>query len=108
PATCGAGDGLDALVCRSLPTSGVAGELYVAVKPRWFFDPDIVVGKGTSHGNSSKDNRDVPLVVRAPGRVAAGRVLAAPLPPSSFAVTAAHLLGVAPPPGARGGRDLSH
>ena len=106
PAKCAAGEALDALVCRSLPTTGVAGELYVAVKPGWFFDPDIVIGKGTSHGSSSLENRTVPLVVRAPGRAAAGRVVKEPLPPSSFAVTAAHLLGVAPPPGARGGRDL--
>jgi hypothetical protein len=105
PARCAAGASLDALVCRSM-TTGMQGALYVAVKPGWFFDPDIVVGKGTSHGSSSLENRTVPFVVRAPGRVAAGRVIAKPLPPASFAQTAAHLLGVAPPAASRGGRDL--
>jgi hypothetical protein len=49
----------------------------------------------------------VPFVVRSPGRVAAGRVIPGTLPPSSFAATAAHLLGVAPPASARSGRDLA-
>ena len=106
PSSCAAGDTLDASVCRSLPT-GVPAELYVAVAPGWFFDPDIVVGKGTSHGSASALDRSVPFVVRAPGRVAAGAVERASVPASSFAVTAAHLLGIAPPPGARGGRDLA-
>ena len=108
-ARCPAGVGLDACVCRSIPTgaTGTAPELYVAAAPGWFFDPDIVVGKGASHGSVAPNDRRVPFVVRAPGRVAAGRVEKSPLPPSSFAVTAAHLLGIAPPPGARGGRDLA-
>ena len=97
---------LDALVCRSLPT-GVPGELYLAVADGWFFDPDIVVGKGTSHGSAWLHDRTVPFVVRAPGRVAAGKVVQPPLPPASFTATAAHLLGVAPPPAARGARDLA-
>ncbi|HEX6837784.1 MAG TPA: alkaline phosphatase family protein [Polyangia bacterium] len=106
PAHCAPDVGLDACVCRSLPT-GIPAELYVAVAPGWFFDPDIVVGKGTSHGSASALDRSVPFVVRAPGRVAAGAVERASVPASSFAVTAAHLLGIAPPPGARGGRDLA-
>jgi hypothetical protein len=112
PARCPAGVGLAACVCRSIPPGALAPpgdlvELYVAVAPGWFFDPDIVVGKGTSHGSAWPNDRTVPLLVRAPGRVAAGRVVAGTVPPSSFAVTAAHLLGVAPPAGARGGRDLT-
>jgi hypothetical protein len=105
PAHCPAGVGLEACVCRSL-SPNVPGELYVAVAPGWFFDPDIVVGKGTSHGSAWPNDRTVPFVVRSPGRVAAGHVVAGTVPPSSFAVTAAHLLGVAPPANARGGRDL--
>ena len=65
------------------------------------------IGKGASHGSFAPNDRMVPFVVRAPGRVAAGRVEKSPLAPSSVAVTAAHLLGSAPPPGARGGRDLA-
>jgi len=106
PAQCAADVSLEACVCRSLPT-GIPAELYVAVAPGWFFDPDIVVGKGTSHGSATALDRSVPLVVRAPGHAAAGAVEHTALPASSFAVTAAHLLGVAPPPGARGGRDLA-
>jgi hypothetical protein len=106
PARCAADLGLDACVCRSLAPH-MPGEIYVAVAPGWFFDPDIVVGKGTSHGSAAPNDRMVPLLVRAPGRVAAGRVEPRPVPPSTFAVTAAHLLGVAPPAGARGGRDLA-
>jgi hypothetical protein len=106
PVRCAAGDGLDALVCRSI-ASGGAAELFVAVADGWFFDPDIVVGKGSSHGSAYAHDRAVPLIARAPGRVAAGRVVTEPLPPASFAVTAAHLLGVAPPPAARGARDLA-
>jgi hypothetical protein len=106
PAACAADLGLDACVCRSLP-SGIPAELYVAVAPGWFFDPDIVVGKGTSHGSAWPSDRTVPLVARAPGRVPAGRVERAPLRPASYGVTAAHLLGIAPPAGARGGRDLA-
>ena len=106
PSSCAPGDALDACVCRSLPT-GVPAELYVAVASGWFFDPDIVVGKGTSHGSAFANDRLVPFVARAPGRVPAGRVEQAPLPPASFAVTAARLLGIAPPAGARGGRALA-
>ncbi|MGZ3438141.1 MAG: alkaline phosphatase family protein, partial [Polyangia bacterium] len=51
PARCPGGDGLDALVCRSISTD-TGAELYVAVADSWFFDPDIVVGKGTSHGSA--------------------------------------------------------
>lgn len=105
PARCPADTGVAATICRGL-VAGAPGELYVALKPGWFFDPDYVVGKGTSHGSPYLYDRAVPFVVRAPGRVAAGGVLAAPLPASSFAATAAHLLGVAAPPAARAGRDL--
>jgi type I phosphodiesterase/nucleotide pyrophosphatase len=105
PASCGDGDDVATLVCRSL-VIGAPGEIYIVTRPGWFFDPDYVVGKGTSHGTPYLYDRAVPLVARAPGRVPAGRALATPLGPAAFAATAAHLLGVAPPPAARGGRDL--
>ncbi len=106
PARCPTGgDDVATLVCRSLVV-GAPGELYVALAPGWFFDPDYVIGKGTSHGSPYFYDRAVPFVVRAPGRVAAGRVVSAPLSEASFTTTAAHLLGVTPPSGARGGRDL--
>jgi hypothetical protein len=106
PARCPPGDGVAATICRGM-VPGAPGELYIALQPGWFFDPDYVIGKGTSHGSPYVYDRSVPLVVRAPGRVATGRTIAAPLPASSFAATAAHLLDIAAPAAARGGRDLA-
>jgi hypothetical protein len=99
-------ESLDALVCRSF--SPGAGELYVVPRPGVFFDSDYVVGKGTSHGSPSLHDRTVPLLVRAPGRVEAGKLVDSPIAVSAFARTAASLLGVAPPAGATEGPDLSH
>ena len=70
-------------------------------------DCEYVIGKGTSHGSPYLYDRAVPIIVRAPGRAAAGRVVAAPQSPATFAVTAARLLGVTPPQGARGGASLA-
>jgi hypothetical protein len=105
-APCPAADDLPARVCRSL-VAGAPGELYVALAPGWFFDPDYVVGKGSSHGSPYRYDRAVPLVVRAPGRVATGRVLDEDLDPAAYARTAARLLAIPPPPAARAGRDLT-
>jgi hypothetical protein len=106
PARCRAADDVEGRVCRSL-TTGAPGELYIALRPGWFFDPDYVVGKGTSHGSPYLYDRAVPLVVRAPGRVPAGRVVDDPVAPAAYARTAARLLGIAPPAAARDGRDLT-
>jgi arylsulfatase A-like enzyme len=106
PARCRAADDVEARVCRSL-TTHAPGELYMALQPGWFFDPDYVVGKGTSHGSPYLYDRAVPLLARAPGRIPAGRVVDAPVGPAAYARTAARLLGVPPPPGARDGRDLT-
>jgi hypothetical protein len=105
PPRCAPDDSVDAVVCRAIP-SNVPGALYVALRPGWFFDPDYVVGKGTSHGSPYRYDRAVPLVVRAPGRVAAATTVTAPATPADFATTLARLLGVTPPAGARGGRPL--
>jgi arylsulfatase A-like enzyme len=79
----------------------------VVPKPGAFFDTMYVPGHGTSHGTPYLYDRAVPLLVRAPGRVAAGAVVREPLPFSSFAHTAATLLGVPPPAGALPGADLT-
>jgi len=105
PARCADGDSVEALVCRSLVT-GAPGDYYVQPQAGSFFDPDYVVGFGTSHGSPWLYDRAVPFVARAPGRVAAGRTIAKE-PIGSFARTAAGLLGVAPPSGARRGSDLA-
>ena len=98
PETCPveSNDSIDALVCRSF-VPGRAGNLYVLVKRGSFFDPNVVVGKGTSHGSPYLFDRSVPLLVRAPGRVAAGRVLDAPISFRVFSRTLSTLLGIEPP-----------
>jgi hypothetical protein len=96
-----------ALVCRSIPPNSGAGDLYVVTKPGSFFDPDVVVGKGTSHGSPWLFDRSVPLFVRAPGRVRAGAVLDEPVGFGAFARTASSLLGIDPPAAAKGARDLT-
>jgi hypothetical protein len=99
-----------ALVCRSVaPRTGEqSGGYYVVTQPGSFFDPDIVVGFGTSHGSPYLYDRSVPLIVRAPGRVRPGRVIEDPIDFRAFAKTTSVLLGIAPPPAAEGGRDLTH
>jgi predicted AlkP superfamily pyrophosphatase or phosphodiesterase len=87
---------IDALVCRSF-VPGKAGDLYVVAKRGSFFDPDVVVGKGSSHGSPYLFDRTVPLLVRAPGKVTAGRVIDEPLSFRTFARTLSTLLGVEPP-----------
>jgi hypothetical protein len=98
PETCpaDADQSFDALVCRAF-VPGKAGDLYVLVKRGSFFDPNVVVGKGTSHGSAYLFDRSVPLLVRAPGRVAAGRVIDEPISFRVFSRTLSTLLGVEPP-----------
>jgi hypothetical protein len=98
---------IDALVCRAF-VPGHAGDLYVLTKPGSFFDPDVVPGKGTSHGGPYLFDRVVPLVARAPGHVAAGKVLREPMSFRAFARTLSSLLGVEPPdPEAAKASDLT-
>lgn len=98
----------DALVCRSVaPAARVRGAAYyVVLAPGSFFDPTVVVGKGTSHGSPYLYDRTVPLLARAPGRVAPGRVVESATFPT-FVRTAAALLGVAPPHDAAPGGSLT-
>ncbi len=110
PAQCPArsDESLLALVCRSyarLPEQPL--DFYVVPRPGSFFDPDVVVGKGTSHGTPYLYDRTVPLVAAARGRVPEGRVLDEPVDFGAFSRTAASLLGVPPPDAARSARNLS-
>ena len=92
-------ESLDALVCHSYaPARG--GDLYLAPRPGFFFDPSVVVGKGESHGSPWRYDRAVPLLVRAPGRAAAG-LLVPSAPFGAFARTLAELVGAPPPEAAR-------
>ena len=79
PANCPAqaDESLDALVCRSVqPERG--GEYYIALNPGYFFDTGYATGTGTSHGNAELADRSVPLLVRAPGKVEAGKIEVSP------------------------------
>jgi hypothetical protein len=97
PATCPPerDESVPALVCRAF-VPGKAGDLYVVVKRGSFFDPSIVVGFGTNHGSPYVFDRTVPLLVRAPGKAAAGRVVTETTSFRAFARTLATLLGVDP------------
>lgn len=94
------------LVCRATrPDSD--GDLYLLVERGAFFDPALAVGKGASHGSPYLYDRAVPLLVRAPGRVAAGQADPTPTSFATFTKTLAALLGIRPLPGDWGGEDLT-
>jgi len=105
-APCPAGESRATLVCNAIDPTGGA-DLFLLVGPGAFFDADVVPGFGTSHGSRFLYDRAVPLLVRAPGRVKAGEVRATPVSFRAFAKTAASLLGVPAPEGARAGEDLA-
>jgi len=108
PARCpGLGDeSWRALVCRASQADG-PGDFYFVVQPGTFADPRLAVGAGTSHGSPYLYDRAVPLLVRAPGRVAPGQRRTRPVAFTAFARTAASLLGIAPPAAAASGEDLA-
>jgi hypothetical protein len=106
PATCPSGEDIDALVCRSV-SPGKGGELYLVPKPG-FFLVSKPRPRGTSHGSPYLYDRTVPLLVRAPGRVAENRRVDEPLDFRAFARTAAALLGIDAPEAARTGRNLTN
>ena len=100
-------ESISALVCRSYVPGGLAGDFYVLPRQGSFFDPTVVVGKGTSHGTPYLYDRSVPLLVRAPGRVPAGVVVNEPVGFGAFARTAAALLEIDPPVAAARAQNLT-
>ena len=90
PAPCAPGEGLAALVCRSIPRGGP--DYYAVLAPGWSFLGSMVPGHGSNHGSPYLYDRSVPLLVRAPGRVPAGVVVEEPVAFPAFARTAAALL----------------
>jgi len=98
-------ESLPALICRSLPER--AGEIYIASSPGSFFDPHLVHGHGINHGSPYVYDRTVPLFVRSADRAHAGTTRQEQLRPADFAATAAALLQIDPPAGARDGRNLA-
>lgn len=105
PCPVGPEGSLEALVCRSL--SEDAGDLYIVTKPGSFFDAELARGRGINHGTPYLYDRTVPLFVRTPAREHAGETVTTPLRPQDFTRTAASLLGVSPPRGAKEGRDVN-
>jgi predicted AlkP superfamily pyrophosphatase or phosphodiesterase len=95
-----ADESVGALLCRSVaPLARERGAaFYVVLDAGSFFDPNIVVGKGTSHGSPYVYDRMVPLFVRAPGRVAPGSTVD-DATFDVYASTVAALLGVSAPNG---------
>jgi hypothetical protein len=89
-------ESLEALVCNAFTDS--AGDGYIVLSPGSFFDGGVVVGKGTGHGTPWLYDRSVPLLVYAPGKVAAGATVAGPVRFSAFARTLRALLGVTAEP----------
>ncbi len=88
------GEPLMSLLCRAWGPGTGAGDYYVTVKPGSFWDGELVVGKGTSHGSPYLYDRTVPLLVRAPGDAEAGIVIEDPVDFSAYAAIEAHLVGL--------------
>jgi len=86
-------ESVDALICRSQPPFAVAA-IYVVLGNDGFWDPDLVVGTGGNHGSVRDEDRTVPLFVRAPGRVAGGRVVTEPQSYLEFGEWVSRLLGL--------------
>jgi hypothetical protein len=95
PATCPphSDESLDALVCRSVRAE-VGGDYFIALEAGYFFDTGYVRGYGTSHGNAWSYDRSVPLLVRAPGELAAQTVIDEPQSFTLYAQLLGRLLGL--------------
>jgi hypothetical protein len=88
------GEDVLSLVCRAWAPIEGAGDYYVVPTPGSFFDSEIVVGKGGSHGSPYLYDRTVPMLVRAPGAIDAGAVVDAPVDFTAYAALEASLLGL--------------
>jgi len=94
------GEDVLTLVCRSW--SADAGDYYVLSRLGSFFDGELVIGKGTSHGTPYPYDRTVSMLVRAPGLIEGGAVLEDPFDFSVFAALEAAFVGL----DARAPRDI--
>lgn len=107
PETCPADtdESIAALVCRSV-WKGRGGDLYVVPHAGSFFDVGYTPGEGANHGTPYLYDRSVPVIARAPGKVAASLRIDEPVGAEVFARTLSDLLGVGVPEHARDGRSL--
>ena len=94
------GEDVMTLVCRSW--SPDAGDYYVLPRPGSFFDGELVIGKGTSHGTPYAYDRTVSMLVRAPGLIEPGAVIEDAVDFSAFAALEGAFLGL----DARAPRDV--
>lgn len=85
-----------ALVCRSI-VPGEPGDLYVTLRSGSAFELSRTPGMGTGHGAPRLHDRAVPLLVRAPGRIEARKVIDTPTRFDAFTRAASDLLGVPSP-----------
>lgn len=92
-ASCAEGEAVEALLCRAIPDRNGAA-LYAQARAGAFFDSGYALGYGTSHGSPYLFDRTVPMLVRAPGREPAGRVVDEPTSFTEFRREAERLLGM--------------
>lgn len=92
-AACAEGESVEALLCRAIPDRNGAA-MYAQARAGSFFDSGYVLGRGTSHGSPYLFDRTVPMLVRAPGREPAGRVVDEPTSYTEFRRQAERLLGM--------------
>jgi hypothetical protein len=92
-ASCAEGESVEALLCRAIPDRNGAA-LYAQARAGSFFDPGYALGRGASHGSPYLFDRTVPMLVRAPGREPAGRVVDEPTSFAEFRREAERLLGM--------------
>jgi hypothetical protein len=90
-----AGEDVLTLVCRSW-AGGVddSGDYYVIPRPGSFFESEIVVGSGGSHGTPYLYDRTVFMLVRAPGAIDAGAAIEDPVDFSVYAALEAAFVGL--------------
>lgn len=70
------------LVCRSVRPE--SGDYFMLAGKGSFFDAEIVLGRGGSHGSRFLFDRTVPMLMRVPGALAAGEVIETPVDFTAF------------------------
>jgi hypothetical protein len=94
------GDDVLTLVCRGWPRGEPgdtgAGDYYVVVARGSFFEAEMTIGKGTSHGSPYLFDREVPLFVRTADRSGAGTVISERVEFTAYSAIEASLLGLDP------------
>jgi hypothetical protein len=87
------GEDVVTLVCRSWAPVPASGDVYIVLRAGSIFDPEIVFGKGASHGAPYLFDRTVPLLVRGLG-IEAGKIIDAPVDFSVFSALEAAFVGL--------------